>query len=177
MLSRFAKALFAATSLAPVLAAFAVKDLANGGTLQDAAPWLIAAALLPVLCWLMLIFARTQLERQDLRITKITSSDKEVLAYLIAYLLPLLAKDSVDYRQNIGVTAFVFGIIFLATLHSNAYHFNPLLGCIGYHFYEVEADDGMTYLLITSKSIKKQKVVSEVSQLADYIFLEVERKP
>lgn len=175
MFSCVAKGLFVATSLAPVLAAFAIKDLAKGKTIYDAAPLLVIALLLPVICGLLLIFARSHLERQQLQITKVTSTDKEVLAYLVAYLLPLLAKDSIDYRESPGVTAFVFGIIFLAVLHSNAFHFNPFLGCIGYHFYEVEADDGMRYLFITSETVRKQKMVSHVVQLADYVFLEVER--
>jgi len=177
MLSRFAKGLFVATSLAPVLAAFAMKDIANGKSLYSVVPLLATAMLLPLVCWMLLVFARRHLEHQELVITKVTSTDKEVLAYLVAYLLPLLAKDSIDYRDSPGVTAFVFGIIFLSVLHSNAFHFNPLLGCIGYHFYEVEADDGMTYLLITSNTIRKQKMASKVVQLADYIFLEVERAP
>jgi len=74
------------------------------------------------------------------------------------------------------VALFVFGVIFLAVYHSNSFHFNPLLGCVGFHFYEVKCDDGMTYLLVTSDTIKKQKVNSVVVQLADYIFLEIERK-
>lgn len=175
MFSRFAKGLFVATSLAPVLAAFAMKDLADGKTIYDTIPLIAVALLLPLVCWLLIVFARRQLERQNLVITKVTSTDKEILAYLVAYLLPLLAKDSIDYRDTPGVTAFVFGIIFLAVLHSNSFHFNPLLGCIGYHFYEIEADDGMTYLLITSETVRKQKMTSQVVQLAEYIFLEVER--
>lgn len=176
MFSRFAKGLFVATSLAPVLAAFAMKDLANGKTWSDVLPLLVTALLLPAVCWLLLVFAHRQLERHELSITKVTSTDKEVLAYLVAYLLPLLAKDSIDYRDSPGVTAFVFGMIFLAVLHSNSFHFNPLLGCIGYHFYEIEADDGMTYLMITCKTVRKQKMTTKVVQLADYIFLEVEPK-
>ncbi len=176
MLSRFAKLLFVATSLAPVLAAFAVKDLTAGRGITEVAPWLIVTVLLPVICWLLLIFSRKHLERQELRIVKIKSTDKEVLAYLIAYLLPLLTKDTVDVRQQLPVALFVFGVIFLAVYHSNAFHFNPLLACVGYHFYEVECDDGMTYLFITGDTIKKQQVTSDVVQMADYIFLEVDRK-
>jgi len=176
MYSRFAKGLFAATSLSPVIAAFAIKGLSDGKTASEASLLIVIACVLPILCWLLIVFARKHLEQHELTITKVKSTDKEVLAYLVAYLLPLLAKDTIDYRDSPGVTAFVFGIIFLAVLHSNAFHFNPILGLFGYHFYEVEADDGMTYLLITSNTIKKQKMSSHVVQLADYIFLEVERE-
>ena len=86
-------------------------------------------------------------------------------------ILFVMWKEILELRQDPRI----FGIIFLAVFHSNAFHFNPLLGCIGYHFYEIEADDGMTYLLITSKTVTKQKMTSQVAQLADYIFLEVER--
>lgn len=131
MFSRVAKGLFVATSLAPVLAAFAMKDIANGKSWTDVTPLLVIGLLLPVICLLLLSFARKKLERHELNVTKVSSTDKEVLAYLVAYLLPLLAKDSIDYRDSPGVSAFVFGMIFLAILHSNSFHFNPLLGFFG----------------------------------------------
>lgn len=176
MLSRIAKLLLVASSLAPVLAAFAVKEISEGSTVADTWPLLLATVLLPVICCLVILYAKANLERQSLRVVKIKSTDKEVLAYLIAYLLPLLAKDVVDFRENLVVTLFVFGMIFLAVYHSNAFHFNPLLGFAGFHFYEVVCDDDMTYLLVTSRVIRKQKGESSVVQLSDYIFFEIEHE-
>ena len=176
MLSRFAKLLLVASSLAPVLAAFAVKELANGKQLADTWSWFAVAALLPVVCFLVMLYAKQNLERQTLQVVKIKSTDKEVLAYLLAYLLPLLAEEAMDFRNNLVATLFVFGIIFLAVYHSSAFHFNPLLALVGFHFYEVVCDDDMTYLLITNRTIRKQKSESTVVQMADYIFLEIEHK-
>lgn len=176
MLSKIAKLLLVASSLAPVLAAFAVKELADGKELSDTWPWFLVAVLLPVICFLVILYAKTNLERQTLKIIKIKNTDKDVLAYLLAYLLPLLAGDAMDFRDNLVAPIFIFAIIFLAVYHSNAFHFNPLLALAGFHFYEVVCDDEMTYLLVTDRAIRKQKGESTVVQMADYIFLEIEHK-
>ena len=42
----------------------------------------------------------------------------------------------------------------------------------GYHFYEVENDNGMTYLLISKKTIHRHDNTLRVKRLADYIYLE-----
>lgn len=176
MLSRIAKLLLVASSLAPVLAAFAVREIANGKSVGSTWPLLVATVALPVICFLVIYYAKTNLEQQSLHVKKIKSTDKEVLAYLIAYLLPLLATDVVDFRDNTLTTAFIFGMIFLAIFHSNAFHFNPLLGLVGFHFYEVVCDDDMTYLLVTNRIIRKQTGESTVVQLSDYIFFELGHK-
>ena len=176
MLSRIAKLLLVASSLAPVLAAFAVREIANGKSVGSAWPLLVATVALPVICFLVIYYAKANLEQQSIHVKKSKSTDKEVLAYLIAYLLPLLATDVVDYRDSATTTAFIFGMIFLAMFHSNAFHFNPLLGLVGFHFYEVVCDDGMTYLLVTNRTIRKQSGESTVVQLSDYIFFELGHK-
>ncbi len=173
MLSRFAKGLFVATSLAPVLAAFAVEDLAKGHSWLSTAPLWAGFILLPVICLLLMCFARRSLERQTMAVTKIKSTDKEVLAYLVAYLLPLLAKDAIDYRANFAISAFVLGMIFLTVLHGDSFHFNPILAMFGYHFYEIEADKGMTYLLISPNVMRTQSMTTEVVPLFNYVYLEV----
>ncbi|MCC9602876.1 hypothetical protein LOC67_20190 [Stieleria sp. JC731] len=173
MLSKIAKLLLVASSLAPVLAAFAVREIASGKPVDSTWPLLLVTVALPVICFLVIHYAKNNLERQSLHVKKIKSTDKEVLAYLIAYLLPLLATDVVDFRDNTLTTVFIFGMIFLAIYHSNAFHFNPLLGFVGFHFYEVVCDDDMTYLLVTNRIIRKQSGESTVVQLSDYIFFEL----
>ncbi len=65
-------------------------------------------------------------------------------------------------------------MIFLAVYHTNAFTFNPLLASFGYHFFEVENEDGMKYLLVTKRVVREQKFHPWVVQLSDYVFLEGE---
>ena len=175
-MSKLGKFLFVLTSLAPVLAAFGVKELVEleaGESYATTVSLFVVAAILPMLCWLLLYYARTQLGPAELRIKTFKTTDKDVLAFLIAYLLPLLTTDTFDLEKNAAVTLFVFAILFFTIYHSNAFHFNPLLALFGYHFYEVQSDNEMTYLLISNRDLKTQKLTVKYVKISEYIFLEV----
>ena len=175
MLSRTAKMILTATSLAPVLCAFGIAQIAQGKSFRETYGWFVACGSLVLLAFLVLEFAKRHLAIESLKVKKVKGSDREVLTFLLAYLLPLLARDSFDVSKNIYVTLYVFIVILLTIYHSNAFDFNPLLGMIGYHFYEVEAEDGMPFLLITRKSITKQAIDYQIVKLSDSIFLERSR--
>jgi hypothetical protein len=55
---------------------------------------------------------------------------------------------------------------------THALHVNPVLGLIGFHFYEVETQEGVTYLLITKRTINNLKGVTSVVQLTEYGILD-----
>jgi hypothetical protein len=112
-------------------------------------------------------------EIQTLSVTSIRTADQEVLAFLVAYLLPLIAKDTLGIEGDIWTIGYVFVLIFVAIYHNNAYHFNPLLGLCGYHFYEIETEDGMSFLLVTRQTLRKQSLSTRAVQLTDYMFLDL----
>jgi hypothetical protein len=57
---------------------------------------------------------------------------------------------------------------------THALQVNPVLGMLGYHFYEVETADGITYLMITKRKISNVLSVGHVVQLSEYGILEAE---
>lgn len=175
MLNTVAKPLLVSTSLSPVLLAFGINAIAEDKSPIEYVPWFVASIGLLTLCLLILRFARTQLEKQNLQIKSIKNSDKEVMTFLLAYLLPLVPAKTLGFSGNVATGVFVFCVFFLAIYHSNAFDFNPLLGLCGYHFYEVQSADGMTFLLITRTPILKPDQVTEVVQLFPNTFLTIER--
>ncbi len=170
MLNRLAKVMLVATSLAPVLGAFGIISYSKGESAWATLQWLMCAAFLLLICWLVLYFAKNQIEKEILTVKSIKSADKEVLTFLLVYLLPLVARDSLPLAKT-EVTVYVFFMIAWAVYHSNAFYFNPLLGLLGYHFYEVTSADGMSHILITTQTIKQAPVDLEVVQLFDYTYL------
>jgi hypothetical protein len=175
MLNAAAKPLLVSTSLAPVLVAFGINAVAEGKSPWEYLAWFLASAILLALCLLILRFSKTQLEKQNLSVTSIKNSDKEVMTFLLAYLLPLVPAHTLGFSGHVATGVFVFFMFFLAIYHSNAFDFNPLLGLCGYHFYEVQSADGMTFLLITKSPILKPAQVTEVVQLFPYTFLNIGR--
>lgn len=66
----------------------------------------------------------------------------------------------------------VFFLFIVATSH--AYHFNPLMSVLGYHFYEVTDTGGVSYVLITRRSLHTARSAARVVRLSEYIILDVD---
>jgi hypothetical protein len=96
-----------------------------------------------------------------------------LLVGLASYLLPFLTKDQMDFEKNPIATAYFLVIMFFAVSVTNAYDFNPLLMLLGYHFYEVENHNGMAFLVVSRRIMRRPTDTLEVVQLTDYMFLDV----
>ncbi len=170
MLSKFAKMMLVATSLAPVLGAFGMLSYSIGHSIWVVGSWFLGALMLILLCWYILRFAETKGEKEILAFRSFKSVDREVLTFLLIYLLPLLARDSLP-NINVPVVIYVFVVIAWVVYHSNAFFFNPLLSMLGYHFYAVETCDGVGHVLIARKTIRVPSATLEVIQLFDHTYL------
>jgi len=76
------------------------------------------------------------------RFVEIKRSDTEVLTFLLTYLLPLVASPSL----GMGSRAAGHPLRLLRDrplrLPRRRLHLQPVLGCFGYHFYEVKLESG-----------------------------------
>lgn len=176
MLNNVAKFLLVSTSLSPVLGAVAVNLYALGKPWQSWAPWLIVAVLLVAICWLVLVYAASQISRQRIRVDEFESSDKEVLAYLLAYLLPFLSSKSMAFEGQWLTGAYILLVIFMVIAHAGAFQFNPVMGLLGYHFYAIKNQEGVSQLLISASEIRKTHVDLQVVKIAHNIYLHKEIK-
>ncbi|HET9227069.1 MAG TPA: hypothetical protein VFR31_10405 [Thermoanaerobaculia bacterium] len=170
MLSKFAKLLLVATSLAPILLTHAFISALNRRW-TAAAVGLGVAVGLTFICWLILSAARKQQQTLPLgKVKQLQAADTQIIGFVITYLLPL-AKPQ-ETPDDIRVLLFILFILGLAFWNSNAYHFNPLLGLLGYHFYEVTFCNDIKFVLITKRSLYDTQAVSEIVQLTEYVVLD-----
>jgi hypothetical protein len=178
MLNNFTKMLLVGTSLVPTLLIMAVDHFFMHGV----ANWwgfgtqlvVIAVALVVIALAVMHVVKRSG-ERQQLQICKAKNSDKQVLTFLLAYLMPILSEHKYLFRDFNVPTLTLLLLLALAVYHSNAFDFNPMLGMLGYHFYEIEDGNRFPYLLMTRTPLKKSCQELIVVQLCDYTFLVVEK--
>lgn len=174
MISGLAKAFLALSSLAPVLVGYGILAAC------DEKPWWLYGGLFSVAGGLVLLgycLPKLALERiaaKQLDLKSVKDADKEVLAFLITYLLPLVGKPTLGLETHYLLALYVFIVIFITILHTNAFTFNPLLAMLGYHFFDVETEEGTKYLLLTKKSLNGQKHVLHAVKLSPYVFLEGE---
>jgi hypothetical protein len=139
---------------------------------HDLAYKLLAGALiLVIVCVAVIRLAAQQLAKNPVTIKTIKPADKEIVGFVLAYLLPLARGSQFD-----GVPMFVvLGVFFLVIMTSNAYHTNPLLGLIGYHFYEVTIED-VGYTLLSRRNLHNTKAIKAVVSLTDYMLLDATKK-
>jgi len=171
MLNSFARFLLVSTSLAPILGAVAVNQIARDEPWSRWFWWLAAAVLLVALCWLMLRFAAGNAQTHAFRIKEFERNDQEVLAFLLAYLLPFVSADNMSFTGEWLTGAYILGIIFLVIAHAGALHFNPVMGLLGYHFYAVRNGDGVSQLLISKTELRRPGGEVETVRLAHHIYL------
>lgn len=169
MLNGFAKVLLVATSLAPMAVVYGAARLPGeqGPALQAFA----VAALLWLLCVLLLATVRRHGEREALSVTSVTSRDSQVLAFLVAYVLPLVGGEHVT-RNPYALVAFAL-LMGVVLYRANIYHVNPLMGLLGFHFYDVRAASDVPYLLVTRRREALRAGAVHAVRLSPTLWLEV----
>lgn len=184
MLNNIARLSLVGTSLAPICLTLWFVELSNAWDGKesviinianhwiDGLAYLLAALFLGALCWGVIALSTSKygLEKLPVKIMAVKTVDKEIVGFLLVYLLPLINQNS--NTISIPVLLFIAVIFFFIVLNSHAYHFNPLLGIFGYHFYEVTIEGNITYVLITRQNIADCKSISHVVQLTEYMILE-----
>ncbi len=184
MLNKFAKLALVSTALAPICLTLWFVEISKAWqpTLswscnliahwQVGSGYLLAAMILSGLCFGLVLLSASPygLEPLPVSIKAVKTVDNEIVGFLLLYLLPLINQS--QNTINLSVLVFVAVIFFLIVYNSHAYHFNPLLGFAGYHFFEVTIEGDITYVLITRQNITDCKNVSQVVQLTEYMILE-----
>ncbi len=170
MLNCLAKIMLTSTAIAPVLITYSWVAYQENKVYQ-AAVMLGACVVLILICILMLRYSKNHLERVKFSATAVEAADRENMGFLLLHLLPLFTAQFTALNWQVWVPAIVIFAAVVATGYS--YHFNPLLGLMGWHFYKVNTAEGVTYVLITKKQLRNATEAIEVGQLTEYIVLDV----
>lgn len=170
MLSAIARLMLTSTAIAPVLVTYAWVAF-KSDKLVVSAVLVISCIFLTWLCVRLLSYAQKNLERSKFNITSVEAADRENMGFLLLYLLPLFTSSFEALNWDFWIPAIItFGAV-VATGYS--YHFNPLLGLMGWHFYKVGTAEGVTYILVTKKQIRNASETVEIGQLTEYIVMDV----
>jgi hypothetical protein len=169
VLSRVVRILFALTAIAPISISLAFVFVREQ-KFQFALIALLACIALGGISRSIIDKASSKLERMPIEIKKVKSADKEVVGFVVAYVLPLVLREPAALDLSTWVVAGAMLLFVLWGTHSM--QVNPVLGVMGLHFYEVETSKGITYLFITRRRINNVQSVAQVVQLSEYGILE-----
>ena len=174
MISKFLEHVFVLTSISPVFLAIWLGEFVKTGNYENGLFWLILFIVLIPISWGIIKFSEKKIEILPIKVKSVAPADREVAAFLIAYILPMLN----IVNLNIWTIVFIVGLLYIAILTTSNYHFNPILSLFfGYHYYEVEIEENngekTTYILMTKKTIRSSRNVKKVVQVSDYMLMEV----
>lgn len=172
MLGRLVRVLFALTAIAPLSVSLAYIYTSRENNLLYAGIAVAACIALGLLSLLIVNKARSKLERLPIAIAKAKSADKEVIGFFVAYVLPLVFRG--QSAPELGAWLMAAAMLMFVLWSTHSLQVNPVLGMLGFHFYEVETKDGITFLMITSRKISNVKSIQHVVQLTEYGILEAE---
>ncbi len=173
-MNKLGKTLFTLSSLAPLFLVLSIRSLFTSEWKEFAIFVSISAILISIVVWVYFVVTRKH-QPFDIKTKKVKSVDKESMAFLLTYLLPLYAKDTFDFKGDLAVAVSVFIIILVAIYFSTAFTYNPILALWGYHFYEVESND-MTYIIITKQTLNQPVNELTIRLLHDSIYLHTPEK-
>lgn len=172
MLRRLPKFLLVCTAFAPVMLTQAAVWLYDGkAEMQGPSAFLIFLALALVwLCDVVIRRSARELASNPVKVSAIKPADKEIIGFVLAYLLPLARGSGFEGFPMIVVLI----VFFVVIMTSNAYHTNPLLGMMGYHFYEVTIEN-VGYVLISKRNLHNTAGIEKVVSITDYMLLDVKQ--
>ncbi len=170
MLSKLAKAALVATSAAPIFVAAAFARWRAEGSPSEVLALIAISALLAAAALWIIRHADGSLQVSTLDIKKAKSADKEILAFFLAYASPIFLSKMIEVSI---VDIVVYGaLIVMVLLGTNSLNVNPVLGLLGYNYYEIDSEDGISYLLISRRKIYDVKQIKHVVQLTEYAVIE-----
>ena len=144
MLSGIAKVILTASAIAPVGFTYSFVAFTQGEPLIGSLALILSIAAV-LICLIVVRYARDTIEATTFRPTSIEASDRETVGLMLLYLLPLFTDKVNTLNWALWVpTLLVFAMV---TATGYSYHFNPLLGVLGWHFYKVSSEEGVTYVL------------------------------
>ncbi|WP_250463294.1 hypothetical protein [Caballeronia sp. GAFFF2] len=170
MLSRLVRVLLALTAISPLSVSLAFQFARSRNYLWASAAVATCLALGFLAGGIIAASAR-RLETLRVTITKAKSADKEVIGFFIAYALPLIFKPQPSSPDLVAWLVAAAMLLFVLWGTQSA-QVNPVLGLLGYHFYEVDTDGGVSYLMITRRRISNVLSVKKVVQISDFGILE-----
>lgn len=146
-MSAFGRLLLVSTALAPVLlvygAAIFFEHRARAISLS------VVAAIFVPMCHALLAYIRRHGSSEETTIEEVSGKDTDILSFLVAYMLPVALAEKIQVNP---LALFTFlGLMGLVLFRADIYHVNPLMGILGYHFYEVKSQSGATYLVVTRR--------------------------
>lgn len=162
--------LLTSTAVAPVALVYAIVSIIEN-ELWLALVLFLICVILVVWCLWLFNHIKSRVSVSTLSIRGVESADKESLGIMLLYLVPFMRLSPSDFGWALLIPAIALFVALVAT--GTSYHFNPLLNILGWHFYKVDTEEGIKYLLITRNHFRNVHRSVTVGELTKYTLIDV----
>lgn len=134
--------------------------------------WVVVSLLLGGVGFFVLKYGSRRLEGFSENIVAIKNCDGEVVAFLLAYLLPWIAGTSIFMEEWEQILGYLVPLIFVFW-GSSCLYINPLLRIFGYHMYEITLASQVTCYFISKRILRGLPTSAvKVVRITEYVLLE-----
>lgn len=177
-MSKFMKIIWTFISYAPLYFVAGISlllDSLTTGQITNQIYYGIGLMVLSIICvpccFLILHYVKKKVPPTKLFVETAESGDENTLSSMIAYLFPLVTLTIAEI--NVWIFGALVIVIVLMLLWTKAVFTNPLVYFGHYRYYKVQANSGMTYLILSKQRRFNPKKIGDVIELFDEIYLEV----
>ena len=172
MINKLQKSFWILSSGSPIFIAFSIAWYFSKSTYMTSTVSAIAATILIIIAFIIFNAIKRKLPVLQLTVKKVSQNDRHIIGYSLSYLLPFASVAFDKYNPYIFLGIAI--IIFIIMLKANTPTANPLLFFAGYHFYDVEAENGIgNYLVISKRDIRNKDEIKKVIRITEYLLLDV----
>ena len=167
----YQKALYNISSMAPLLLSFAVVWWFEKYSWKIPVICIVCALFLGVFMLIAFAYGKRNLPSIPITVTDVSSHDAYIIVYIISYLLPFVTMVIDDC--NLFLLCVLSVVIVLVAPLINSAMPSPILFVKRYHFYQINAANGVSgYVLISKRKIRKAKDIKNVKRIFEFLLLD-----
>lgn len=172
MFNKFIHTIFNSSILIPFIFAVGLSKVFIEKDLKCGLLTLIISFVLVAFQLIIIKIARKQLVAKKINISNITPyHENGALAIYITYFVPFI-ESYLGKSFSLGNWVLILVGVLLLILSSKTIN-NPILRIIGYKFYSIETEQGISMTLITKRELRNKNSLSKVTRLFEYYVMEV----
>ena len=172
-MNTLSKIIYNISTVIPLLCTFALTWYIRKADYTIPLATLFASIFIMVLLIIVFIYGKKHIAPITIRVSDISPNDGWVIGYIISYILPFANVVLEDFNLIICTTIAIIMLLILPFLNSNPP--NPLLFFVGYHFYQLSAENGVSgYVLLSKRKLRKRQDVKLVGRIFEFLLLDME---
>ncbi len=162
-----------ASAFSPVVVALALVASPFDSVVANIA--LAAAGLLPAALLGVTLSAASRLQDDRVRFSRVRRIDKDVLAFMASFVLPIATAFFAADVERWAATAALLLVLAIVYVRAQLFHLNPMLSMMGFRVFEVENPLGVVVTILSRRRSLPPDGVLSAKRFTAELYLDLAR--